>query len=285
MLYEPLESWYALYYDPQDGEQPDECSMNIDFFNSVFGTNYTSIEEYVGGSEIVICHCLYGQDEVLSQFALKVKKLHLESTPLRVYNQDIATQATINNFFTYELYFDEPTSASAIYNLGEDKDFYVATEYYKTINSITKIVLIFKDIFSLIATALCAIMILLMASYSFGNIRSRSYEIGVMKAMGARTRNVAGIFLVQVIAMGFIICLLFGIIFYFGMPTANKLLMDSIVEYVDNASITSITLLSFDKDVMWIGIGIIAGVTLVSALAPFVGVMAIKPVNIIKSKE
>lgn len=290
-IYQPSNSWYAHYVT--DGtHELDECSMNVDYYNDMFGTSVTSDndEEFqnnlkAGKNVVVVNQCIRGEDEVVYSFSLRITSLYTGGGAFHFYDHEIAKKVTQNNFFAYELYFDEPESASAIYNLGEEKDFYVATEYYKTINSITRIVLIFRDIFSLIATALCGVMILLMASYSFGNIRSRSYEIGVMKAMGARTTNVAGIFLVQVILMGFIICVLFGFVFYFGMPTANDLLMDSIVEYVNNASITSITLLSFDKSVMWIGIGIIAGVTLVSALAPFVGVMTIKPVNIIKSKE
>lgn len=286
-VYEPSSSWYGIY-QADDSKLPTECSMNIDFYNSLFGTSVISQEDEEfknNNNTIVIYQQVRGVAEPVNTITLQITGLYPQGGSIVFYDREIVAQTTQNNFFTYELYFDEPTSASAIYNVGEGMDFYVATEYYKTINSITRIVLIFRDIFSLIATALCGVMILLMASYSFGNIRSRSYEIGVMKAMGARTTNVAGIFLVQVILMGFMICLLYGIVFYFGMPTANKLLMDSIVEYANNASITSITLLSFDTDVMWLGIGIIAGVTLVSALAPFVGVMAIKPVNIIKSKE
>lgn len=290
-IYQPSNSWYAHYVT--DGTHAlDECSMSVDYYNDMFGTSVTSDsdEEFqnnlkAGKNVVVVNQCIRGEDEVVYSFSLRITSLYTGGGVFHFYDHEIAKKVTQNNFFAYELYFDEPESASAIYNLGEEKNFYVATEYYKTINSITRIVLIFRDIFSLIATALCGVMILLMASYSFGNIRSRSYEIGVMKAMGARTKNVAGIFLVQVILMGFIICVLFGFIFYFGMPTANDLLMDSIVEYVNNASVPSITLLSFDKSVMWLGIGIIAGVTLVSAIAPFVGVMAIKPVNIIKSKE
>lgn len=290
-IYQPSSNWYGRYMvDATKGEN--ECSMNVDFYNSLFGTNVTSaldddFQNNLASKKniIVINQCVRGESDAVYSFQLEITDLYTSSGAFRFYSHEIAENVTKNNFYTFELYFDEPESASAIYNLGEEKNFYVATEYYKTINSITRIVLIFRDIFSLIATALCGVMILLMASYSFGNIRSRSYEIGVMKAMGARTKNVAGIFLVQVILMGFIICVLFGFIFYFGMPTANDLLMDSIVEYVNNASVPSITLLSFDKSVMWLGIGIIAGVTLVSAIAPFVGVMAIKPVNIIKSKE
>lgn len=284
-VYQHTNSLYAVCNTDEGREN--ECAMGVDLYNSIFGTTVSSMEdvEFQNNDNIVTINLFVkGESEIAYTRTFRVTALG-DGTSLSFFDRKVAQEATKCNFFTSELYFDEPTSASAIYNLGEEMDMYVATEYFKTINSITKIVLIFRDIFSLIATALCGVMILLMASYSFGNIRSRSYEIGVMKAMGARTRNVAGIFLIQVIAMGFVICVLFGFLFYFGMPTANDVLMDSIVEYVNNASITSITLLSFDKSVMWSGIGIIAGVTLVSAIAPFVGVMSIKPVNIIKSKE
>lgn len=270
----------------QNDEKANECEIAVSVANEIFGTAYTSStdESFVPFTATFYIRG-YGSEYVYSSFTLEVTGL-VDSGSFVFHDKSLMDEVQRGDVERpYALYFDNYDNISEIYDVGTENDFYSATAFFKTVQSITKIVSVFKDIFSLIAIGLCGVMILLMAFFAFSNIRSRSYEIGVMKAMGARTRNVAGIFLVQVICVGLSICLLFGLFFYFGMPFANKLLMDSLIEYVENASIGGITLLSFDSGVMWTSIAMVLGVTAVSSLMPFLGVMTIKPANIIKSRE
>lgn len=266
-------------------KQTTECTMAVDLYNEICGTAYTLGDERFTPTHMTFKLKGFGLDTILGTVELDVTELIAGNYAILVYNREVVKQVQNANLMTVSLYFDDFDNISEIYEVGTENDFYSATAYFKTVQSITKIVAVFKDIFALIAIGLCGVMVLLMAFFAFSNIRSRNYEIGVMKAMGARTRNVAGIFLVQVICVGLAICLLFGLFFYFGMPLANKLLMDSLVEYVNDASISGITLLAFDGDVMWMSIGIVLGVTVVSAFMPFIGVMTIKPANIIKARE
>lgn len=275
----------AFQFSGNTNKEKDECTMGIGLFNRTFGTTYGV--DGAGFEPVTIKFIVksYASDKVYTTFELRVTEVVNNDYSIFIYDEDILGQIVMANLDPVSLYFDNYDNISEIYNVGVENNFYSATAFFKTVQSITKIVAVFKDIFMLIAVGLCGVMILLMAFFAFGNIRSRNYEIGVMKAMGARTRNVAGIFLVQVICVGLAICVLFGLFFYFGMPLANNLLMDSLIEYVDNASIGGITLLAFDGGVMWTSIAIVLGVTLVSAFMPFLGVLFIKPANIIKARE
>ncbi len=277
--------YFACYQNPGDGTN--DCEMGCGTLNDILGTSYTSGDnENFEPIDITFNIRGYGSDYVYETITLHVVGLREDAYSILVRDKAILDKVLRANLqCPMALYFDNYDNISEIYNVGVENNFYSATAFFKTVQSITKIVAVFKDIFMLIAVGLCGVMILLMAFFAFGNIRSRNYEIGVMKAMGARTRNVAGIFLVQVICVGLSICILFGLFFYFGMPLANNLLMDSLIEYVDNASIGGITLLAFDGRVMWTSIAIVLGVTLVSAFMPFLGVLFIKPANIIKARE
>lgn len=277
-------SYHGICYTNHPEKSADECSMGNEMYYEFFGETVTPGDENFVPRVFTIYLQRNGSEEIYDSITLTVTEI-ISGANVKLYDRQLAERITRCNLFTYELYFDEPESVSGIFNVGEENDFYVADEYCKTVNSITKIVVIFHNIFTFIAAALCGVMVLLMASFAFGNIRSRNYEIGVMRAMGAGVVNVAGIFLIQIVLMGISICVMFGLLFYYGMPYANDILMDGIVEYVNNASVTGIKLLSFDSGVMWSGLGIIVGVTVISALAPFIGVLAIKPVNIIKAKD
>ncbi len=275
----------AFQFTNNPEKEKDECTMGVGLFNRTFGTTYGIDGEGFEPVTVKFIVKSYASDKVYSTFELRVTSLTNNDYSIFIYDEEILEKVQKANLDPTSLYFDNYDNISDIYAVGTENDFYSATAYFKTVQAITKIVAVFKDIFFLIEIGLCGVMVLLMAFFAFSNIRSRNYEIGVMKAMGARTRNVAGIFLVQVICVGIAICLLFALFFYFGMPLANKLLMDSLVEYVNNASISGITLLAFDGNVMWKSIAIVLGVTVVSAFMPFVGVMTIKPANIIKARE
>lgn len=277
-------SYYATFKTNNDKEK-DECTMGVGMFNAIFGTSYRVDDVLEEPITLTFRMKSFSSNETTAAFTVRVTEFMVSDYGMFIYDPEITKAMQTSNFRTVSLYFDNFDNIAEIYSTGVENNFYSATAYFKTVQSITKIVSVFKDIFVLIAIGLCGVMVLLMAFFAFSNIRSRNYEIGVMKAIGARTRNVAGIFLVQVICVGLAICILFGLFFYFGMPLANNLLMDSLIEYVENASIGGITLLAFDSQVMWISITIVLGVTTVSAFLPFLGVMTIKPVNIIKSKS
>lgn len=277
-------SYYATFKNAEDKEK-DECTMGVGLFNAIFGTTYKVDDVLEEPITLTFRMKSFSSDETTATFTVRVTEFMVNDYGMFIYDPEITKAMQASNFRTVSLYFDNFDNIAEIYSAGVENNFYSATAYFKTVQSITKIVAVFKDIFVLIAMGLCGVMVLLMAFFAISNIRSRNYEIGVMKAIGARTRNVAGIFLVQVICVGLAICILFGLFFYFGMPLANKLLMDSLIEYVENASIGGITLLAFDGRVMWISMAIVLGVTVVSAFLPFLGVMTIKPVNIIKSKS
>lgn len=276
-----------VLYSNETSKDSSTCAMNITLYSKMFGVQLASCDDpNFQPKNMHVNLKVRGSDEVQYSFDLRVVEVYADSlNTFRVFDKEILENFAMRNIYAYELYFDQPTNASAVYRVGEENDFYIATEYFKTVNSISKIVLIFKDSFVLIASVLCAIVVLSMIAFCFGNIQSKKYQIGVLRALGSRTKDIVGIFITQIVLVGLIICVLFALAFYFIIPFANDLLINSFVKYVNDASITNIKLLAFDPYVMLTGFAIIVGVTLMSTIAPFVAVRRIKPINIIKSKD
>ena len=94
------------------------------------------------------------------------------------------------------------------------------------------IVDIFKEYFGLIVGILSAVGILLLVSFSLGNIRSRRYDIGVLRALGCKSRSIATMFFVHGILLGIFAAMLsvLGIVFLTGVT--NTMLIAGFKKYV-----------------------------------------------------
>ena len=116
------------------------------------------------------------------------------------------------------------------------------------------------------------------------SIRQNSYQIGVIKALGGRNRDVEKIFVLKTFIIGVIIALLSALISTFFVEFANDVLLSSI-ELGIGMKLDNVTIIRFRPSLIAFDAGLMIVVAFVSALLPALLLKRIKPVEIIKAKE
>ena len=185
----------------------------------------------------------------------------------------------------YALYFDNLENVVALTNKGDELNFYADSGYFKAISSISEIVVVFKDLFLLIAIFLCVAGCMILISFGFSNVKKRNYEIGVMRALGTDMGNISLIFILQVIFAGVIICLVSTLGLYFATNIANNILSDSFMVLMESSMLKDLDIINFDPIALVIDLLIVILTTLISAFAPIIAIRNVKPLAIIRKKD
>ena len=195
---------------------------------------------------------------------------------------DFLRQYTIH---PYALYFDNLDNVVALTNKGDELDFYADSGYFKAISSIAEIVVVFKDLFLLIALSLCVAGCMILISFGFSNVKKRNYEIGVMRALGTNMNNISFIFVLQVLFAGVLICLISTLGLYFATDITNGILSESFMVLLESSMLKDLEIITFNPITLVIDLMIVIITTLISAFAPIIAIRNVKPLAIIRKKD
>lgn len=180
--------------------------------------------------------------------------------------------------------FEDASQLNKIYTTIENNAYSVSSKVYNSINSVGKIVDIFENLFSVILLGITGICILLLINYSYGNIKKRYYEIGVLKALGLNTKSVGLIFSFQTVIAGLIICIVSTVMLLTLSSPINLQLSNQLLEYVGNTNLQTILVIQPNALTIVINILVIVSITTLSCFIPFIKLHKIKPKNIILNK-
>lgn len=186
--------------------------------------------------------------------------------------------------FAYGLYFDNSESISSIYN-PQSSEFFTNNKYVEGIYSITNIITIFNDIFRLLTFTSAAVCILLLISFGRKSIKRRMFEIGVMRALGIKTRDLFGVFFFQIVYLLLLVCVIsFACLVYLD-DYLNYILIENIVLFLNNSFIRDMVFLEFKPLMIILNLVVIFLLTTLSSLTLFWTLRKIKPINIIRKNE
>jgi ABC-type lipoprotein export system ATPase subunit/ABC-type antimicrobial peptide transport system permease subunit len=278
-----------LYHD--ETLNPGEVRMQYDFFNTYFGAVYGKYDEdnYHEFEPITFTIEEYSPHDESTIIQKEVKIAYLTPATKISYDYIYASQDVVETFKSiettpYALLFTSNQNIDKLFQLFEDNNYSVMSTTYSSIYSIGKIVNIFERFFSLILIGLLAICTLLIISNSYRNIKKRFYEIGVLKALGAKTRDVGFIFSMQTIVTGIIVCTLSTLALILTCNPINNTLITSLAEFLNNPNLGAIDIIQFYPLTMLVNIAFILIATLISCVVPLFKLHHIKP-NIIMQKE
>ena len=188
------------------------------------------------------------------------------------------------NVFCYGLYFDNCESISEIYN-PQSSSFFTNNKYVEGIYSITNIITIFRDIFGLLTGCLGVVCILLLVSFGRKSIKRRMFEIGVVRALGSKNRDLLGVFMLQIVYLILIVCVITCVSLIYLDDYINFILIENIILFLKNDLIRDMTLLEFEPMRILLNLIGISGLTVISSLSLFLTLRKIKPINIIRRAE
>jgi ABC-type lipoprotein export system ATPase subunit len=266
-----------------------EIVLNISTYNSIFQTKYTTSNytNFVPHKIKIRFYPKYvGTDtEVKEEIEVTIARIDNTSKYSMIYSDDVFAKVIENETIGYALYLDNIDKIGELHSTFNSLDYYIESDLYTSITTITNIVIIFGELFSLITIFIisaCAFLIIYFASY---NIKKNKFNIGVLKALGTNTFNVLKIFSLQVLLVGVSSSILSAIGVYVFTGITNDILVNSLVNilYLDN--IIGINILEFNPLIVGIDLLFITSLTIITSLLPIITLHRIKPMNIIRSKD
>ena len=282
---------YSFFNDLED----DEMHMEYSLFNKCFGTKYTTknLNTFTGDSFVIEIKDYEGN--VLCNKKFRITKLFIKDF---YYDEYHLSKSNYDDFFedlvfTYSLSID--TSKGRPYDFinffstqSNDKEFY----YHSPIRecqmaySVVELFSAFKQVFKFISYLLIAAIFLIIILNANTLIKHNVYELGLMKAFGAKTKDLVMMFAVQMVFSSLIVCGLLYTASEIFINFADTLLKNGVLAY----SGTKPEYLQFHTFVFldgyfFINISLIASATILSVIVPIVAIRKIKPLTIIRTKN
>lgn len=185
----------------------------------------------------------------------------------------------------FGLYFDDTQNLGSLFTAGKAINFYPTSLQFRAVQSIAGAVKIFKDFFTLIISVLYFVSALLLLSFGTRSVKKNVYEIGVLRAMGARVGHLAVVFVAQILLLGLLICLLGILGTAVGVSVGNAVLVKGFIAYTGNNLASHITFIRFRTGTVLAGAALVIGVSLLACARPIIALTHVKPRDVINSKE
>ena len=143
---------------------------------------------------------------------------------------------------------------------------------------------LFKGFCVLIIGLLFIASFLHIVFYGVNSIRKNIYEIGVLKALGAKSFDIAIIFITQITIIGVALALTSILGIYLSSIVSDNLLIGAFEDFL-TITIFELDIIGYNLDVMGIDILIAFVLTIVSSFVPLIYLKSIKPLNILKGRN
>ena len=149
----------------------------------------------------------------------------------------------------------------------------------------TKAVNVFKDFFNIIFIGLCLCAFFILANYGIKLIRDRKYEIGILKALGTREKDLTTIFGMQILIEVILIIIMYVLGSILFIDFSNDVLILSLLELAPGNFLMDIDVLYIKPEFLVQNSGLVIFIVFVSFIIPNINLKRLKPTDIIKAKE
>ena len=136
----------------------------------------------------------------------------------------------------------------------------------------------FHELFNFLEIVIIVIIAAYLILFGIRSIKQNSYQIGVIKALGGRNRDVEKIFVLKTFIIGMVIAVLASFASILFISFANEVLLKSI-EQVIGMKIKDVTIIKFRPSLVVFDALLMIAVAFVSALLPTLLLKRIKPVE------
>ena len=136
----------------------------------------------------------------------------------------------------------------------------------------------------IISVVLVFAAVIYLVSVGVKNIRNNIFEIGVLRAMGARTRDISIIFILQSVMVGIVIVLFTLLGMHIASFVANEILVASF-ESMFGSKFHRLKVVAFYPPLAFADLFIVWFIVLISSIIPTIWIRNFRPVDILKAKE
>jgi hypothetical protein len=262
-----------------------EIVLDYKNYNLMFNTSYneTNKDQFVPHNVTFKYYQFYDEMQTNSVAEFDVTIVGLSS---KLYASTNVFQKLLEvTTFTSSLYFSDLNNknfnSEVIFSNGYKPNSIIAY----SLATMTKAVNVFSDFFNIIFFGLCLCCFIVLVSYGVKLIKEKTYDIGILKALGIKDGHLVFIFGIQILLL-----LIFVIILYFTgsvlfIDLSNDILVASLLEIAPNQFLLDIDVLYLKLPYMIQNSLLIIIIVIISFIIPFIKLKTLKPTNIIKAKE
>ena len=264
-----------------------EIGLPLEMYNELFGTEYTAEDTNKLGhiEEKTLTLRRYAEDDPTGGllYEREVRVVLLTNTRM-VASEDVMLFIRNSDWLPYSIYVKDAEDISAVTDFVEENDYVFSSREQKNMQRLSELIATFTDLFSFLEISIVVLIAMYLILFGVRSIKQNSYQIGVIKALGGRDRDVRKIFVLKTFIIGAIIAIVSSVASVAFIGFANSVLIASIETVID-MKINEFDIIAFSGGVIAFDALMMLAIAFVSALLPTAALKRIKPVAIIKAKE
>jgi ABC-type antimicrobial peptide transport system permease subunit len=261
--------------------------MGYSKFNSIFNTNYNvaNLNEFVPITVTLKYYDYYDIDRAKLVYSVDLNITKLTEGDAFYVSDEMCKNLLEITTFTTSLYFDDLSNIESISKVAVENGYIMNSLVASALTTITKAVNVFSDFFIVIFVGLCLCAVSILANYGLKLVKERKYEIGILKALGTRDRDLVCIFGIQIILEIILIVFMYNLGSILFVDLSNDILIRSLMELAPNNLVVDVEILFINlKDLISNSI-LAMFIVIVSFVLPIIKLRKLKPLDIVKAKE
>ena len=265
----------------------DEIAIPYKYYNVLFGTRYTEMDSNALGviDKKVITVKRYVDDD-------NTKPLihEREFTVVAVNNKRISCSENTMLYFKKadwkpsRLYFEGVENPEELMAFMQENGYHYVSIQQQNLQKLNNLVVAFYDLFAFLQIIIICMLVVYLINFGARGVKQNSYQIGVIKALGGRSRDVENIFVLRTLVIGAMIAVVSVLASIGFINIADSILLKS-VESVVRMKFASLTIIEVLPSLLIIDGLSMLGIAVLSALVPALTLRKIKPIKTIKAKE
>ena len=270
------------YFDCVLGDN--EVFMDVEAYNKIFGTEYT-----YGNCDTFVPHAISFlssdfNNEVIYSKQMTVAGIGKCKGGNMLLADNVFYEYKEKMFHCYGVYADGE-DVSGFINYTMDNGYSNISLKMSAIQTMSQAVETFNKFFEFIAMILVCACVFIITSFGVKNIKSKMYEVGVMKALGCKLSSFFVIFGLHTLLIAFTTIVVFVVGYVAFANVANHILLESLKAITPTKIMLDLQFIKFDWRLALINSVVVVFISIVSTIIPIILLRRIKPVTIIKAKE
>lgn len=270
------------YFDCVLGDN--EVFMDVEAYNKIFGTEYT-----YGNCDTFVPHAISFlssdfNNEVVYSKQMTVAGIGKCKGGNMLLADNVFYEYKEKMFHCYGVYADGE-DVSGFINYTMDNGYSNMSLKMSAIQTMSQAVETFNKFFEFIAMILVCACVFIITSFGVKNIKSKMYEVGVMKALGCKLSSFFVIFGLHTLLIAFTTIVAFVVGYVAFANVANHILLESLKAITPTKIMLDLQFIKFDWQLALINSAVVVFISIVSTIIPIILLRHIKPVTIIKAKE
>ena len=270
------------YFDCVLGDN--EVFMDVEAYNKIFGTEYT-----YGNCDTFVPHAISFlssdfNNEVVYSKQMTVAGIGKCKGGNMLLADNVFYEYKEKMFHCYGVYADGE-DVSGFINYTMDNGYSNISLKMSAIQTMSQAVETFNKFFEFIAMILVCACVFIITSFGVKNIKSKMYEVGVMKALGCKLSSFFVIFGLHTLLIAFTTIVVFVVGYVAFANVANHILLESLKAITPTKIMLDLQFIKFDWRLALINSAVVVFISIVSTIIPIILLRRIKPVTIIKAKE